>query len=117
MLSTAAATGGKIREGVGAVTSLVERGYKTSFDPSQLKAVELAVNNRLCIIQGPPGTGKTYVGVKILQLLLSANTFPKGSPVLVVTLKNHALDQFLEKWSFERSIVWAAAAKAETLKL
>ncbi|KAG0617383.1 hypothetical protein M758_5G185900 [Ceratodon purpureus] len=86
-----------ITEGVGAMKSLLERGYKTSFDASQLKAVELAVSNRLTIIQGPPGTGKTYIGVKLLQLLLSASTFPQGKPVFVVTMKNHALDQFLEK--------------------
>lgn len=66
----------EIREGVGAMTSLLDRGYKTTFDPSQLKAVELAVNNRLAIIQGPPGTGKTFIGMKLLQLLLSASTFP-----------------------------------------
>jgi hypothetical protein len=87
----------EIREGVGAMTSLLDRGYKTTFDPSQLEAVELAVNNRLAIIQGPPGTGKTFIGVKLLQLLLSASTFPQGSPVFVMTFKNHALDQFLEK--------------------
>lgn len=87
----------EIREGIGAVATLPRRGYKTSFDPSQLKAVELAVNNRLTIIQGPPGTGKTYVGVRLLQLLMSASTFPKDSPVIVITFKNHALDQILEK--------------------
>ena len=48
---------GEIREGVGGATSLLQRGYITSFDSSQLKAVELAVKNRLTIIQGPPGTG------------------------------------------------------------
>lgn len=34
--------------------------------------------------------------MKILELLLSASTFP-SRPVLVITYKNHALDQFLEK--------------------
>jgi hypothetical protein len=48
---------GEIREGVGGVKSLLKQGYITSFDECQLKAVELAVNNRLTIIQGPPGTG------------------------------------------------------------
>ena len=42
-------------------------------------------------------TGKTYIASRLLQLLLSANTFPKESPILVITFKNHALDQFLEK--------------------
>lgn len=35
--------------------------------------------------------------MKILQLLLSASTFPRSRPILVITFKNHALDQFLEK--------------------
>jgi hypothetical protein len=35
--------------------------------------------------------------VKILQLLLSASTYPRSRPILVITFKNHALDQFLEK--------------------
>lgn len=101
-----APTRGEIREGVGAASSLLERGYKTSFDPSQLKAVELAVHNRLAMIQGPSGTGKTHVGVTLLQLLLSASTFPKDCPVFVITLKNHALDQFLERClAFEPNIV------------
>ncbi|KAG0627986.1 hypothetical protein M758_2G241900 [Ceratodon purpureus] len=88
---------GEIREGVGGVKSLAKQGYTTSFDECQLKAIELAVTNRLTIIQGPPGTGKTYIACKLLQLLLSASTFPEGSPILVITFKNHALDQFLEK--------------------
>lgn len=35
--------------------------------------------------------------MKLLQLLLSATTYPRGRPILVITFKNHALDQFLEK--------------------
>lgn len=66
-------------------------------------------------LQGPPGTGKSYIGVKIVQLLLSMPSRPSG-PILVfgksmafltcfrfyyvfvqvLTYKNHALDQFLE---------------------
>lgn len=36
------------------------------------------------------------MGVRLLQLLMSANTFPPR-PVLIITYKNHALDQFLQK--------------------
>lgn len=74
---------------------LQQQGYKTTFDLSQIEAVEHTLNNRLSLIQGPPGTGKTFLGVKILELLLSASTLP-SRPVLVVTFKNQALDQFLE---------------------
>lgn len=96
----------QIREGVDAIPSLLERGFQTSFDPSQLKAVELAVHNRVAMIQGPPGTGKTHVGVTLLQLLRSASTFPQDRPAVVITLKNHALDQILERClKFESRIV------------
>ena len=47
----------------------------------------------MCI--GPPGCGKTFIGVKIVQLLLSL--IPKlKKPILLLTYKNHALDEFLK---------------------
>ena len=52
------APSGEIREGIEGMTSLLKRGYETTFDENQRKAVELVVKNRLAIIQGPPGTGK-----------------------------------------------------------
>ncbi|GLJ13963.1 hypothetical protein SUGI_0223310 [Cryptomeria japonica] len=76
------------------LNTLLSSGYKPILDQSQLGAVNLALNNRLVLIQGPPGTGKTYVGVRILELLLTANSLPSG-PVVVITYKNHSLDQFL----------------------
>ena len=49
-------------------------------------------------IQGPPGTGKTFIGLKIVQLLLENHRHwnADDSPILVVCFTNHALDQFLE---------------------
>ena len=44
------------------------------------------------MIQGPPGCGKTFLGCKILEVLLK---FDLGGPILVMTYKNHALDEFL----------------------
>ena len=47
------------------------------------------------ILKGPPGCGKTFIGVKIVQLLLSLT--PKlNKPILLLTYKNHALDEFLK---------------------
>ncbi|CAG5128459.1 unnamed protein product [Candidula unifasciata] len=66
------------------------------------EAAQLALTKELAIIQGPPGTGKTYVGLKIMQVLLENKDTLKGSdlksndPILVVCYTNHALDQFLE---------------------
>ena len=66
----------------------------TDLDQGQLRSIRIALENRISLIQGPPGTGKTFIGVKIVQMLLSANTFP-NRPILVLTYKNHALDEFL----------------------
>ena len=88
---------------------------------SQLDAIQAALTKEFVVIQGPPGTGKTYVGLKIVQVLLknqkhwrSPEVDPEnidfygmnlrerfasqtvGSPMLVVCYTNHALDQFLE---------------------
>uniref|UniRef100_A0A914W199 UBA domain-containing protein n=1 Tax=Plectus sambesii TaxID=2011161 RepID=A0A914W199_9BILA len=68
-------------------------------DESQFKALQLAVTSELAVIQGPPGTGKTYVGHQIARVLLANEHLwnpDKKHPMLVVSFKNHALDQFLE---------------------
>ncbi|XP_071482959.1 NFX1-type zinc finger-containing protein 1-like [Diadema antillarum] len=69
-------------------------------DPSQLKAVKTALTNELSVIQGPPGTGKTYVGLKIVHILVQNVhlwcTQADPGPILLVCYTNHALDQFLE---------------------
>ncbi|NXS45373.1 ZNFX1 protein, partial [Balaeniceps rex] len=69
-------------------------------DESQMQALNLALTKELAIIQGPPGTGKTYVGLKIVQALLTNRhvwqSVVQKSPILIVCYTNHALDQFLE---------------------
>ena len=53
-------------------------------------------NNLFPFFKGPPGCGKTFIGVKIVQLLLSLT--PKlDKPILLMTYKNHALDEFLKQ--------------------
>ena len=66
-----------------------------TFDTSQANAMTKAVRHRIAIIQGPPGTGKTFIGLKLVQLLLSASKGIK-LPILVLTYKNHVLDEFLK---------------------
>lgn len=68
---------------------------------SQREAAILALTKELAIIQGPPGTGKTYVGLKVMQVLIEnmhviSGSETETSPILVVCYTNHALDQFLE---------------------
>jgi hypothetical protein len=71
----------------------------TTFDPSQLAAVEHVLTNRVAIIQGPPGTGKTFIGTRLVRMLLSmrdaAGNPVVRTPIVVLTYKNHALDDFL----------------------
>ena len=72
---------------------------QVQLDQSQLKAIRMALTQRVSVIQGPPGTGKTYIGLKIVQALLINRSIwdpPRSSPLLVVCYTNHALDQFLE---------------------
>jgi superfamily II DNA or RNA helicase len=80
-------------------------------DPSQCEALYAALTRKVAVIQGPPGTGKTFLGLKIVQVLLKNSQFwrpaqqqksagnpkpRKPSPILVICYTNHALDQFLE---------------------
>jgi len=72
---------------------------EVSLDKSQLAAVQMALTQEMSIIQGPPGTGKTFIGLKIVEILLQnkAKWDPLlQSPILIVCYTNHALDQFLE---------------------
>ena len=64
-------------------------------DSSQKKALISGLSERLSIIQGPPGCGKTFIGIKLVQMILSMKPRPK-LPILVLTYKNHALDEFLK---------------------
>ena len=64
-------------------------------DESQEMAVKQALEHRIAIIQGPPGTGKTFIGIKLVQMLLSFSPLPR-LPILVLTYKNHILDEFLK---------------------
>ena len=59
---------------------------------SQLKAIEMAFNNRISIIEGPPGTGKTQT---ILNLI--ANALINKMSVAVVSNNNSATDNVYEK--------------------
>ncbi|CAI5953182.1 unnamed protein product [Closterium sp. NIES-65] len=82
----------------------------TSLDEPQSVALRAALTQEFALLQGPPGTGKTFVGIKLVEILLSnplksssAGHFARGrelassaGPILCVCFTNHALDQFLE---------------------
>eukprot|EP00095_Tigriopus_kingsejongensis_P008280 maker-scaffold1620_size33299-snap-gene-0.6 protein:Tk08280 transcript:maker-scaffold1620_size33299-snap-gene-0.6-mRNA-1 annotation:"nfx1-type zinc finger-containing protein 1-like" len=75
-----------------AVGQFVEHA-KLTMDSAQKAAFEYALRSPLAIIQGPPGTGKTFIGTKLMEAILLAEP---SSPILVLTYKNHALDEFLK---------------------
>ena len=113
---------------VAAVQILQRRTWPSAetlhLDESQLRAVQTALTKRIAIIQGPPGTGKTYIGLKVVQVLLENshvwNTAAPGenSPILVVCYTNHALDQFLEGLcAFVRSGMVRVGGRSKSVKL
>ena len=53
------------------------------------------LENKVAIVQGPPGCGKTFLGTKLCEFLLKT-TENLDTPILVLTYKNHALDEFLK---------------------
>lgn len=95
----------------------VRKSYR--LDPGQDEAMRRLSNQELLAIQGPPGTGKSFIGARIVevyirfkQLMASGDILntvdidalpsarwekvaPKMGPVVVITYKNHALDEFL----------------------
>jgi hypothetical protein len=75
------------------VTSPEVLSIASGLDDSQRAAFIHCLTNKLAIIQGPPGTGKTFIGVKLVQALIKTGS---GTPFLIVTYKNHALDEFLK---------------------
>ncbi|CAI5462650.1 unnamed protein product [Closterium sp. Yama58-4] len=79
----------------------------TSLDEPQAVALQAALTQEFALLQGPPGTGKTFVGIKLVEILLSNALKTAGAggassgggglgPILCVCFTNHALDQFLE---------------------
>ncbi|KAM0142251.1 hypothetical protein ACHAO1_001466 [Botrytis cinerea] len=68
---------------------------RTELDRGQSEALLAALLREFCHIQGPPGTGKSFLGVKLVKVLLSCQTARLG-PIIIVCYTNHALDQFLE---------------------
>ena len=67
---------------------------------TQLDAFTGALFSAVHCTQGPPGTGKSYIGVCLVLALnlIRKKAESKGhavGPVLVLSYKNHALDEFL----------------------
>ncbi|QSZ30518.1 hypothetical protein DSL72_000072 [Monilinia vaccinii-corymbosi] len=68
---------------------------RTELDRGQSEALLAALQREFCHIQGPPGTGKSFLGVRLVKVLLDCRAAKLG-PIIIVCYTNHALDQFLE---------------------
>ncbi|KAF4468731.1 NFX1-type zinc finger-containing 1 [Fusarium albosuccineum] len=68
----------------------------TGLDHGQCLGLLGALTREYALVQGPPGTGKSYLGVKLLRVLLGVKEQAELGPILVICYTNHALDQFLK---------------------
>lgn len=88
-------------------------------DEGQREAMRCLPTSDILLLQGPPGTGKSFIGCRIVEVyirykqLLSSgdilrtidvdklsstsvkDMFPTVGPIVIITYKNHALDEFL----------------------
>ncbi|KAI9656429.1 MAG: hypothetical protein M1829_000420 [Trizodia sp. TS-e1964] len=75
---------------------IAELETNTELDHGQCEALLAALIREYAFIQGPPGTGKSYLGVKLIKILLDIKERADLGPIIIVCYTNHALDQFLE---------------------
>ncbi|KAK6530408.1 hypothetical protein TWF694_003763 [Orbilia ellipsospora] len=69
---------------------------RTTLDDGQATSLIKALSREVGLIQGPPGTGKSFVGTKLVKVLLESKFRASLGPIICVCYTNHALDQFLE---------------------
>lgn len=72
----------------------VPKKNSVPFTPTQVSAIQQAMNKGLTLVVGPPGTGKTDVAVQIISNWY--HTYP-NQRTLLVTHSNNALNQIFEK--------------------
>jgi len=74
----------------------ISSNWPKTLDKYQDEALRNVFLRQVASIQGPPGTGKTFIGLVIIRTILAMEQRPEG-PILVLTYKNHALDEFLKE--------------------
>lgn len=57
---------------------------ETTLDRGQCQALVYALTREFALIQGPPGTGKSYLGVKLLQVLLTIKKKAHLGPIIIM---------------------------------
>lgn len=76
--------------------NIISTTWPKTLDKYQKESMKKIFLQRIGCIQGPPGTGKTFIGICIVRAILELEYRPEG-PILVLTYKNHALDEFLKE--------------------
>ncbi|CAG0917244.1 unnamed protein product [Notodromas monacha] len=69
-------------------------------DKAQFRAFKASLCREFALIQGPPGTGKTFIGVKLVQAMLSRRqefNIDSDGPILIMCFTQHVLDTFLKE--------------------
>ena len=82
------------------ITRICKIAPVRSLDETQGIAFALGLLKTLHCTQGPPGTGKSYVGVCLILALIVVREVVKRKniyvgPIVALSYKNHALDEFL----------------------
>ena len=57
---------------------------QTGLDRGQCQAMVAALTREFALIQGPPGTGKSYLGVKLLRVLLGCKKEASLGPIIIM---------------------------------
>jgi hypothetical protein len=63
---------------------VAELEANTDLDHGQCLALIAALTREFAMIQGPPGTGKSYLGVKLIKVLLGVKRTAGLGPIVVV---------------------------------
>lgn len=62
---------------------------ETDLDHGQCRALLAALCREFALIQGPPGTGKSYLGIKLMKVLLNCQAKAALGPIVVVYVSDH----------------------------
>lgn len=66
------------------INAIDELERRTTLDRGQCQALAAALTREFAFIQGPPGTGKSYLGVRLMEVLLACKKKADLGPVVVV---------------------------------
>lgn len=66
------------------ITLIDKLERQTELNRGQCQALTAALTREFAFIQGPPGTGKSYLGVRLMRVLLASKCKADLGPIVVV---------------------------------